>query len=121
MNQLTYPVWPGMNQIVQATDKASVLRCINLLRLAIAAQLQSLHRSVGRVATTHASKLNDVVGVESLTKSDASVILVDFDAEVEIEEAQIAHMEGGLHLGLEGLHLRFFCADDDEVIDVDAH
>jgi hypothetical protein len=56
-----------------------------------------------------------------LTESDTVTVLVDFDVEVEIEEAQIAHLEGGLHLGLKGLHLRFFRASDDEVIDVDAH
>jgi hypothetical protein len=62
-----------------------------------------------------------MLGVESLTKSDAIVILVDFDAEVEAEEAQITHLEGGLHLGLVGLHLCFFRTGDDEVIDVDAY
>jgi hypothetical protein len=57
----------------------------------------------------------------SLTESDTVAVLVDFDVEVETEEAQIAHLEGGLHLGLKGLHLRFFRASDDEVVDVDAH
>jgi hypothetical protein len=49
-------IWPGMNQVVQATDNTSVLRHINLLCLAVAAQLQSLlHQSVGRVASIHSS------------------------------------------------------------------
>jgi hypothetical protein len=43
-------------------------------------------------------------------KSDATIVLVNFDVEVETEEAHIAHLEGGLHLGLEGLHLRFLDA-----------
>jgi hypothetical protein len=55
-----------------------------------------------------------VLSIVSLTESDAAIFLVDFDAEV-------AHLESPLHLGLEGPHLRFFLADDDEVIDVDAH
>jgi hypothetical protein len=62
-----------------------------------------------------------VLGVVSLTESDAAVVLVDFDAEVETEEDEVAHLEGPLHLGLEFLHLRFFRADDDEIVDVDAH
>jgi hypothetical protein len=46
----------GMNQVAQATDKMSVLHHINLLCLAIVAQLQPLlHRSVDRAAATHAS------------------------------------------------------------------
>jgi hypothetical protein len=43
------------------------------------------------------------------------------DAEEEAEVAQIAHLEGNLHLGLDGLHLCFFHAGDDEVINVDTH
>jgi hypothetical protein len=39
----------------------------------------------------------------------------------ETKEAEVAHLKSPLHLGLEGLHLRFFRASDDEVIDVDTH
>jgi hypothetical protein len=56
-----------------------------------------------------------------LTESGATIILVDFDAEEEIEEAEVTHLEGPLHLRLEGLHLRFFRVGDDEIVDVDAN
>jgi hypothetical protein len=62
-----------------------------------------------------------VLGVVRLIESDATVVLVDFDVKVETEEAKVAHLEGGLHLSLEGLHHRFFYASDDEIIDVDLH
>jgi hypothetical protein len=54
-------------------------------------------------------------------ESDAAIVLMDLDAKVEIEKSEVTHLESGLHLHLESLHLCFFCADDDEVIDVDAH
>jgi hypothetical protein len=111
-----------MNQVAQATDKTSVLRRINLLQLAIAAQFYPfLHQSVGRVAVTHASQLDDVLGVVSLTESDAAVVLMDLDAEVEAEKTEVAHLKGGIHLSLEDLHLCFFRAGDDEAVDIDTH
>jgi hypothetical protein len=62
-----------------------------------------------------------VLGVVSLTESDAVVVLMDLDAEVETEKTEVAHLESGLHLRLESLRLCFFRAGDDEVVDVDAH
>ena len=41
--------------------------------------------------------------------------------EVEAEDAEVAYVELLLHLRLELLHLSFFSAGDDEVIDVDAN
>jgi hypothetical protein len=57
----------------------------------------------------------------SLTEGDAAIVLMDPDAKVETEKTEVTHLESGLHLRLESLHLCFFRADDDEVIDVDAH
>jgi hypothetical protein len=76
---------------------------------------------VGRVAVTHASQLDDVLGVVTLTESDAAVVLMDLYAEVEAEKTEVAHLKVDLHLSTEGLHLRFFCAGDDEVIDIDTN
>jgi hypothetical protein len=42
------------------------------------------------------------------------------DDEVEAEEAEVAHVEGLLHLSLERLHFSLFCTGDDQVIDIDA-
>ena len=55
-----------------------------------------------------------------LVEGDPSGILAHFNAEVEAEEAKVAHVERLLHLCLEHLHLLLFSASDDEVIDVDA-
>jgi hypothetical protein len=42
------------------------------------------------------------------------------DAKVEAEEAEVAHVEGLLHLSLERLHFSLFRAGDDQVVDIDA-
>ena len=52
-----------------------------------------------------------------LAEGDVTGVLAHFDAEVEVEEAEVAHV---LHLRLECLHSISFSAGDDEVIDVDA-
>ena len=52
-------------------------------------------------------------------EGDAGVVLAHLDTEVEIE-AKVTHLEGGLHLRLERLNLRF-CVGDDNVVDVDTH
>jgi hypothetical protein len=62
----------------------------------------------------------DRLGIVSMTEGDATGILVHFDAEVEAEEAEVAHVELLLHLCLELHHLSFLSAGDDQVIDVDA-
>jgi hypothetical protein len=54
------------------------------------------------VVVTHASQLDDVLGVVRLTESDAAVVLMDVDAKVEAEKTEVAHLKGGLHLSLEG-------------------
>jgi hypothetical protein len=64
---------------------------------------------------------DDVLGVVSLTEGDAIIVLMDLDVKVETEETDVVHLESGLHLCLESLHLCFFHAGDDEVIDIDAH
>jgi transposase InsO family protein len=76
---------------------------------------------VGRVAVTHASQLDDVLGIVSLMESDVTVVQIDIDAKVEAEKIDVAHLKGGLHLSLEGLHLHFFRVGDYEVVDIDAH
>jgi len=52
-------------------------------------------------------------------EGDAGVVLAHLDTEVEIE-AKVTHLEGGLHLCLERLNLRFYVGDD-KVVNVDAH
>lgn len=55
-----------------------------------------------------------------LTEGDAAGVLAHFDAEVQAEEAKVAHVKRLLHLRLERLHLCFISAGDDEAVDVDA-
>jgi hypothetical protein len=62
-----------------------------------------------------------VLGIVSLTESYAAVVLMDLNAELETKKTEVSHLEGGLHLHLESLHLCFFHAGDDEFVDVDAH
>jgi hypothetical protein len=64
-----------------------------------------LHRGVSSVVASHAAKLEDALGVVSLTEGDAAGILAHFDAEIETEEAEVTHVEHLLHLRLERLHL----------------
>jgi hypothetical protein len=71
---------------------------------------------VGWITANHASELEGALGVVGLVEG----ILVHFDAEVEAEEAEVAHVECLLHLRLECLHSSFFSASDDEAVDVDA-
>ena len=46
---------------------------------------------------------------------------MNLDAEVEAEEAQVTHLEDGLHLCLECLHLVFLSAGDHQITNVDAN
>jgi hypothetical protein len=62
-----------------------------------------------------------VLGIVSLAESDAAVILMDLDADVETEKTDVTHLKSGLHLRHESLHLCLFCANDDDVVDIDAH
>jgi hypothetical protein len=48
---------------------------------------------VGRVVLTHASQLDDVLVIVSLTKSGATVVLMDLDIEVEAEKTEVAHLK----------------------------
>ena len=54
-----------------------------------------------------------------LAKRDAAGVLVHFDAEVEAQQPEVAHVEPLLHGRLELLHLPCIWAGDDEVVDVD--
>jgi hypothetical protein len=75
---------------------------------------------MGRVAASHSPELQNPLGVVSLPKSDSGGVLMHLDAKVEAEEAEVAHVEGLLHLSLERLHFSLFHTGDDQVIDVDA-
>ena len=76
---------------------------------------------MGRIAACHAAELEDTLGVVGLVEGDPGGILTHFDAEVEAEEVDIAHVECLLHPCLEHLHLLLFSAGDDEIVDVDAN
>ena len=113
-------VRPGMDQLAQAPDQPPVMGWIDLLRRALPTQLELLlHWGVGRIAACHATELEDALGIVGLAEGDPSGILAHFDAELEVEEAEVAHVECLLHLRLEHLHLLLFSADDDKVVDVD--
>ena len=53
------------------------------------------------VAAGEPAQLDDALGVDGLAKGDAGAVLVDPDPQVEGEKAQVAHLEGRLHLLLE--------------------
>ena len=53
-----------------------------------------------------------------LAEGDTIGILAHLDVDVEIEEAEVAHVEHLFHLHLERLHFSFLHAGDYEVVDV---
>ena len=111
----------GMDQVAQAPNHSPVMGWIDLLRCALPTQLELLlHRGVGRIAACHATKLEDALGIVGLLEGDPAGILAHFNAEVEVEEAEVTHVKCLLHLCLEHLHLLLFSASDDEIVDVDA-
>ena len=72
-----------------------------------------LHGSVGRIVAIHAPQLEDPLGIVGLPQSDPGGIMVHLDAEVEAECAEVAHVEGLLHLSLERFHFILPSAGDD--------
>jgi hypothetical protein len=89
-----------------------------LLRLALPAESQLLHWCGGWIAVRHLSQLENALGVVCLAEGDALSILAHLDAEVEAEEAEVAHVELLIHRGLEALHFSWIGAGDDEVVNV---
>jgi hypothetical protein len=75
---------------------------------------------MGRVAATHSPELQNPLGAVSLPKSDSGGVLMHLDAEVEAKEAEVAHVEGLLHLSLKRIHFSLFHAGDDQAVDIDA-
>ena len=79
----------SVHHIVQPADEAPVVCRDDLRRRAVSAKPQPLlHWSVGRVAASHSTKLQDPLGVMCLTEGDAIGILMHLDAEVEAEEVE---------------------------------
>ena len=69
-----------MDEVAKAAHNAPVPRGVDLLRRAVAAQLQPLlHGSVCWVAADEPAQLDDALGVDGLAKGDVGAILVDLD------------------------------------------
>jgi hypothetical protein len=62
-----------------------------------------------------------VLSVGSLSETDAGVVLVYLDPQVEGEGPQVANLEGSLHLLLKYLHLVILGTGDHQVVNVDTH
>jgi hypothetical protein len=102
-----------VDEVAKVTHNAPILCAVDLLGHAVAAQLQPLlHGGVRWVAAGELAQLNDALGIGGLAKGDARAILVDLDPQVEGEKAQVTHLEYGLHLLLERLHLGLLGASD---------
>jgi hypothetical protein len=115
-------VRPRVGEVAKAHHKTSVLRSVHLLCHVVAAQLQPLlHRSESWVAVGEPSQLNDVLGVDGLSKRGPGVALMHLDPQVEGEKSQFTHLEGGLHLFFECWYLYILSAGDHQVVDVDTH
>ena len=115
-----HQAWPRVDEVAKAAHNAPVLRGVDLLDRVVVAQLH-LHGSVGWVAAGEPAQLDDELGVGGLAKGDAGAVLVDLDPQVEGEKAQVAHLEGRLHLLLERLHLSLLGAGDHQVVYIDAY
>jgi len=95
-------VRPGVHKVPEAADKPPVVRGVHLLSLALPAQAELLlHGRVHQIAAGHLAVLEDPPSIVSLAKGDATGILTHLDAEVEAEQAEVAHVESFLHLRLE--------------------
>ena len=107
-----------MDEVAKAAHNVLVLHGVNLLRHAVAAHLQALLQgSVCWVPACELAQLDDALGVGDLAKGDAGAVLVDLNPQVG-EKAQVAHLEGGLHLLLECLHLVLLGTGDQQAINV---
>jgi hypothetical protein len=73
------------------------------------------------VAVGEPSQLNDMLGIDDLSKCDPKVALVHLDPQVEGEKPQVTHLVGVLYLFLERCHLCILDVGDHQVIDVDTH
>ena len=104
-------VRPHIDEVAKVAHNAPVPNGVDLLGHAVVAQLQPLHGSAG-------SQVNDALGVGG--EGDAVAVLVDLDPMVEGEKAQVAHLEGRLHL-LAHIYLSLLGAGDHQVADVEAY
>ena len=110
-----------MCKVAQAPNETPLVSGVDRSSRAVLPESKTLlHGSVGRIAAIHAPQLEDPLGVVGLLQSDPGGILVHLDTEVEVECAEVTHVEGLLHLSLERLHFIFPGAGDYQIVDVDA-
>jgi hypothetical protein len=71
------------------------------------------------IASYHATPLQNLHHVGTLTKQNNARALLHFNAEVVMKQAEVTHFEHSRHLLLEQLDVITIRACDDEVDDVD--
>jgi hypothetical protein len=110
----------SIHQTPQASGDAPICCGVHQRLCALLAQLQAgLHGYMTWIASYHATPLQNLYHIDTLTKQNTTRALLYFNAEVVVKQAEVTHFERGHHLLLEQPDVVAVRVCDDEVIDVD--
>jgi hypothetical protein len=114
-------VGSSVDKVTETSDQAPILCCINDVAIVHILELQMLlHGCAAGVAVSQACTLQNLPSISWLRQSDLPLPLLHLNPQVITQEAEVAHLEHLLHLGLELDDLTSFAPCDDKIINIDA-
>jgi hypothetical protein len=91
-----------IHQIPKALDDAPICCGVHQRLHALLAQLQAgLHGYITQIASCHATPLQNLRRIGTLTKRNIAHAPLHFNAEVVVKQAEVAYLERGRHLLIE--------------------